>query len=226
MSTHEHEIRRKLSALYQAPEWAFFGTVGNATGADHRGWADAVAVNLWPSSRRAGDQQVMFEIKVSRADFLRETKSARKAYEVGQYCTQIYLVHDSSIGRVLSHSSEVEDYDATKGWGVIDVAKIGVRGQEPIERPAASRKAEPLSDGFLLSLIRAMHQAPVEHEQTDPYLRNVVEIDRVHATLGPCGHKIAARLAERLSGKRGTRKVQGIHCYECDPATSARRGAA
>lgn len=59
------EIKAALRAKFCAPEWAIMFEVGDGTGASQSRWADAVAMNLWPSR---GLQIHGFEIKAHRSD--------------------------------------------------------------------------------------------------------------------------------------------------------------
>lgn len=67
-----------LLRRYTPPEWALFFEVANATGSNGRRYADALAMNLFPSK---GLTIEGFEIKASRSDFLRELKEPWKAEE-------------------------------------------------------------------------------------------------------------------------------------------------
>lgn len=56
-------LRQALKETYRAPEWYLGFEVGNSTGSQCRRYADAVAVNAYPSR---GFEIRGFEIKVSK----------------------------------------------------------------------------------------------------------------------------------------------------------------
>src|SRR3546814_15144887 len=70
------QINAALRARFCAPEWALLFNVGNATGATQRRWADAVAMNLYPSR---GLELPGFDVKASRSDWLLEPKQPDKS---------------------------------------------------------------------------------------------------------------------------------------------------
>lgn len=43
------EVKSLLRARFCSPEWAIFFEVGDGTGSAQRRWADAVAMNMYPS---------------------------------------------------------------------------------------------------------------------------------------------------------------------------------
>jgi hypothetical protein len=88
------EVNAALRARFCAPEWALFFEVGDATGAQHRRWADAVAMNLYPSR---GLEVHGFEVKVSRSDWTKELKSPDKSGPVQQYCDRWWIVTPAGI---------------------------------------------------------------------------------------------------------------------------------
>lgn len=224
MSAAEDEIRRKLAALYPPPEWAFFGHTANRTGgtSDERiEWADALAVNLYPSMRAKGYAQIDFEIKASRSDLKRQWDKPRKGAEIRRFCSQTFLVYDSTIARVLSSPGEIDEHVATLGWGVIDVAKIDRGGA--LERGATLRKTEPIPESFMLAMLRAANYAQTSDDLRDPFMRNVrrIDEDRGVAILSTCEHEIEARLLVKAT--KGARERHGVHCYECE--ADARKSA-
>ena len=89
------EIYAALRARYCAPEHALFFEVANGTGSNIRRYADAVAMNLFPSR---GLTLSGFEVKVSKHDWRRELKSPHKAEEgIFKYCDHWWVVAPSGI---------------------------------------------------------------------------------------------------------------------------------
>ncbi len=68
-------IKAALRRSYSEPEWAILFEVGDATGARHTRFADAVVMSLWPSR---GLTVTGMEIKVSRSDGTRNVRSRRR----------------------------------------------------------------------------------------------------------------------------------------------------
>lgn len=102
--------------------------------------ADAIAVDLWPSS---GNLVHGFEVKVSRSDWLTELRDPTKADAIRRFCDHWWLVvSDPQIVRG----------DLPDGWGLLAVGRDGKLRQ----RVAAPRlPREPMSPTFTASLLRA-----------------------------------------------------------------------
>lgn len=107
------DIKAAMRARYCAPEWALMFEVGDGTGVNQRRWADAVAMNLWPSR---GMEVNGFEIKVSRSDWQRELKNPAKAESVQQYCDRWWIVTAPGIVKdgELPNDSETTAADAVR----------------------------------------------------------------------------------------------------------------
>lgn len=133
-----------LRARFASPEWAFLEQVANGTGARAKRWADAVAMNLWPSR---GCEVHGFEVKVSRSDWLTELKDPSKADEVASYCDRWWLaIGDGDI---------VRPGELPSAWGLI--APDGRGGFAVVKEPGALEPA-PLSRGFLAAVLRRATQ--------------------------------------------------------------------
>src|SRR3546814_12925642 len=83
------QINAALRARFCAPGWALLFNVGNATGATQRRWADAVAMNLYPSR---GLELHGFAVKASRSDWLSELKQPDKSAPVQKLCDRSWVV--------------------------------------------------------------------------------------------------------------------------------------
>lgn len=81
-------IYAALKLRFAAPEWALMFEVANGTGSNIRRYADAVAMNLFPSR---GLELHGVEIKVSRSDWQRELKNPEKAETIFQYCDRWWI---------------------------------------------------------------------------------------------------------------------------------------
>lgn len=129
------EIESALRAKYAAPEYALIFEVRNGTGFARRTarYADAIAMNLYPSR---GLEIIGFEIKASRADWLRELKNPDKAEEIGKFCDRWYVV--------IGDKDIVKPGELPACWGLIVPRGNGLcvpRHNWP-DNPGHSAKAE------------------------------------------------------------------------------------
>jgi hypothetical protein len=108
------DVKAALRARFIAPEWAIFFEVGDGTGSSQRRWADAVAMNMWPSR---GLEIHGFEIKVSRSDWLRELKDPAKSAKVQQYCDRWWIITPKGI---------IKPGELPPTWGHYEVSDSGV----------------------------------------------------------------------------------------------------
>lgn len=106
--------------------------------------ADAMAVDLWPST---GNLVHGFEVKVSRSDWLSELRDPTKADALRRYCDHWWLVvPDASI----------VNHDLPDGWGLLAVGRDGKLRQ----RTAAPKlDRQPMPPTFVASLLRAAVKA-------------------------------------------------------------------
>lgn len=149
-----HEIRQRLRAYHEGPEWVIQFEVGNSTGGHVKRHADAVAMSIWPSR---GYKIFGYEIKVSRSDWLSELKNPQKAEEVGQYCDAWFIVSPPDI------VNEVEIPD-TWGWMVPAGKSLRIRKQPVV------KKVTELSRGFVAAMLRRGHD-DVDHIVADKVRR-------------------------------------------------------
>lgn len=138
------EVNAALRERFCAPEWALFFEVGDATGAQQRRWADAVAMNLYPSR---GLEIQGFEVKVSRSDWTKELKTPDKSAPVQQYCDRWWIVTPEGI---------VKDGELPPTWGHYIVSPSG-----KIRQAVAAPKLEPISvsRAFVASMLRRASSA-------------------------------------------------------------------
>ena len=101
--------------------------------------ADALAVDLWPSSNNAVHG---FEVKVSRSDWLTELKDPEKAESFKRHCAHWWLV--------VPDANIVRD-DLPGGWGLLVVAGDTLR----VKRRAPQLQPEPMPMEMVASWLRA-----------------------------------------------------------------------
>jgi hypothetical protein len=103
-----NSVRAALRERYCKPEWSIFFEVSNGTGARSHRYADAVAMNLFPSR---GLEVHGFEIKTYRSDWLRELKNPEKAEAVFKYCNRWWIVAEKGL---------VKPGELPPTWGLIE----------------------------------------------------------------------------------------------------------
>lgn len=133
------DVRVALRRRFCAPEWALLFEVGDATGARHTRFADAVAMSLWPSR---GLELHGMEIKVSRYDWRNERKRPEKAETIAAYCDRWLLVTGPNV------VDSVDEIPPAWGWIELD-------GERLVTRKEAERTEAKVCDRrFLAALLR------------------------------------------------------------------------
>ncbi len=133
------DVRVALRNRFCAPEWSLFFEVGDATGARQRRWADAVAMNLYPSR---GLEIHGFELKTSRSDWLRELKNPEKSAPVQRYCDRWWIVAPPGV---------IVDGELPPTWGQYEALPAGKLRQIV---PAPRLDSEPIGREFIAAMLR------------------------------------------------------------------------
>lgn len=119
--------------------------VANGTGSNIRRYADAVAMNLFPSR---GLELHGVEIKVSRGDWQRELKNPEKAETIFQYCDRWWIAAPENI---------VAQAELPPTWGLLEL-----KGDKLRQVVAAPRlEPKPLTRSFIAAMMR--RSAEVDH---------------------------------------------------------------
>ena len=143
----------RLKVRYPAPEFALIPNVADALGVVPSRRADAVAMGLWLSH---GHDMQGFELKSSRADWLREKKNPSKSDAIAKYCDRWWLV--------LGHASIAKEGEVPPSWGILVPHGAGLR----VARQAVRVEARALDKPFIAALLRAAYnnidRAEVEAE--------------------------------------------------------------
>tara|TARA_R110002167_G_scaffold42512_4_gene129109 strand:- start:389 stop:1165 length:777 start_codon:yes stop_codon:yes gene_type:complete len=145
------DILNGIMDRHSSEDWVCFSEVSQSTGAYSGRRADAVCMNLWPSKGLAIHG---FEIKVSRADFMKEMMDITKAEAVGQYCDFWWLAVPSGLVDV----TEIPD-----AWGLMVLHANGLK----IKKQAPKRTPKDPTRGFMASLLRSgrdVHKPYIEQE--------------------------------------------------------------
>lgn len=142
------KISDALRSRFNPPEWVLFLEVGNATGGLHRRWADAVAMNTYPSK---GLELCGFEIKVSRGDWLRELRNGQKSADMIRHLDRWYIVAPSGV---------VAKDELPSTWGSITVSEGGaatIRKPAPLLNAPDGGVRTVIAREFVAALLRQAH---------------------------------------------------------------------
>lgn len=183
--TTSADIRALLRKRYAHPEWALCFEVANATGAGARRYADAVAMNLFPSRGLALHG---FEIKISKSDFRNELLNPEKSAPVQQYCDHWWIVAPS-------HAVDEDMIPKTWGWLRVDGAKLVQ------VKAAPDLDAKPVTRQFLAALVRRANE--VDAGEVDKLVR-----DKVDALRQEDEKRFERKVAER--SRKGDEAVKAL----------------
>lgn len=145
--TRTDELKQLMKSYFCPPEWALFFEVYASTGGAG-GRTDAVAINTYPSR---GLLIHGFEMKVSRADWLRELKEPAKAEEMFGCCDHWWLV--------VGDRSIVKPGELPEPWGLMAPRSNGILA---IVTRAQKLKPKPLDRGLIASLARRANEMATE----------------------------------------------------------------
>jgi hypothetical protein len=143
-------MRQRICNHFPSDRYAVFFEVRNATGFAQKrrdGYCDALVMGLWPSR---GLELWGIEIKVSRADWLRELKRPEKAEEFLPYCHRWYVVAPADV----IHPGELPPT-----WGHMAPARSGLR----VVTSAPALTPRPADVGLLASIARSAADGWKEH---------------------------------------------------------------
>jgi len=149
MTKKTQELLDKLADRYDqksnmGSRYAFLPEVRGGTGWSRESRADAIVMDLWPSD---GLELTGFELKTSRADWLRELKSnGTKSDPLKQFCDRWYLVTYWDGSRRTLYEEELP-----ADWGHMELyydGKIYVRKEAP------KIEAKPVDRPLLASIMR------------------------------------------------------------------------
>lgn len=143
-------IHEALRARYPAPAWALFFEVSNGTGGNLRGYADALAMSLYPSR---GLDLHGFEVKTDRQDWLNELKNPDKAERFAKFCDYFWLV---------TSSAEIAKKDEVPAnWGLLVMDGKSLR---QTKKPTALMPRE-VGRPFLAAILRRANEMAEEERK-------------------------------------------------------------
>ncbi len=143
-----------MKLRYDGDSWALMFNVGDGTGSAQSGWADAIAMSLWPSR---GLHLHGFEFKASRTDWLKELKQPQKADKFWRFVDYWWLV--------VTDRTIVRDGELPPTWGLLALDK---RSMLRVVTQAAKLTPQPLCPAFLAGMLRAAGK-PVAKENRDAF---------------------------------------------------------
>src|SRR5258706_2777904 len=129
--------------------WLLFYEVANGTGFKGTGYADALAMSIWPSR---GISLHGFEVKRSRSDLLKELRDENKANHFLKYCQHWWLV--------VSDVKFTEGVEVPATWGI-----LAPRNQVLYQiKPAPKLEPEPWTPHFMAAMMRRFYEAHVKKD--------------------------------------------------------------
>lgn len=143
-----NDVRLLLKTRYAPPEWSLLMEVRNQTGfAREERYADAVAMNLWPSR---GLEVIGFEVKVSRSDWLAELKNPRKSAAIQDFCDRWFIV--------AGHKAVVQTGELPPTWGLM-VVQGGDKKRLVHVQEAPKLEPKALDRSFIASMLRRANES-------------------------------------------------------------------
>ena len=133
------ELYSLLRVKYPSDQYALLAEVRDASGFSARRSADAIAIGLWPSR---GNLIEGFEMKVSRADWIRELKTPEKAEAFVKYCDSWYVLAGSK--------DIVRREELPPNWGLMVASGRGL-ACEVMAKPLSP---VPLPRTFLAAMLK------------------------------------------------------------------------
>jgi hypothetical protein len=146
-----------LAEHYSSDAFAFLPEFRGGTGWGRESRADAIAMHLWPSE---GLHLIGFELKTSRADWLRELKQPNKADPIKQFCDRWYLVVDDA--SIVKHHPTLNETELPSDWGLMVPNYSSYPYKLRVAQEAPRLKPEPIDRLFLASLMRRASNAKNE----------------------------------------------------------------
>lgn len=134
-------LRHPAPSARGAPRGALLEEVRNATGFGATRSADALAFSFWPSD---GLTVTGYEIKASRADWLRELKDPEKSFAFARFCDFWWIA---------AATPKVVDVDELPpGWGL-----LVLNAKDRLHPIVAAKKLQPesMTREILMSIVRA-----------------------------------------------------------------------
>lgn len=187
-------IRRR----YPPGEYAVLFEVRDATGFAACRSADAIAFSLWPSR---GLEVSGFEIKVSRADWIKELRDPAKAESIARYCDRWWLV--------AGNEKIVAPGELPPTWGLMVPRGNALH----VVTPAAKLDAIPLDRAFVAAVCRAAQSASPSTSQIAAAVESArKDWDTQRKRVVSDDQRRAQTALERLQGAvKAFEEASGVH---------------
>lgn len=189
-------IYAAMRERFCAPEHALFFEVANGTGSNIRRYADAVAMNLFPSR---GLTLSGFEIKVTRHDWQRELKNPHKAEEgIFRYCDYWWVVAPADI---------VKKDELPATWGLLELHdKRGLR-----QAVAAPRlKPQDITRPFIAALLRRASEADNALVEAAVADREQKRLEAFNARVDERVKALTRELQQKIDSIEGIERQLGV----------------
>ena len=122
MGVTTHDVNKLIAARHGAKtgglgvEWALFFELANGTGSRvNQRYVDAFAMHLWPSK---GHTRIAYEVKVSRADFIRELEQPDNRSWGMEISNEFWFVAPAGVAK---------EEEIPQDCGILQVSKNGKR---------------------------------------------------------------------------------------------------
>lgn len=192
------EVYSKLRQRYSPPKWAYFEEVRNGGGFNATRSCDAIAMSLWPSE---GLLLHGHEVKVSRADWLRELKQPAKADEFMAVVDFWWLVAGD---REIVKLEELPDK-----WGM-----LAPRGDRlVVVKHAIKLTPLPLDRGTLSSLLRRAQESKASEMELKAARDDATERAMLHGNRER--ERLESRLGDLLKFVSDFETASGIRIHDC-----------
>jgi hypothetical protein len=169
------DVKAAIRKRWSGQEWAVFFEVADGTGGSKRRYADAVAMNLWPSR---GLEVHGFEIKVSRSDWLSELKKPEKSAAIQQYCDRWWIITPAGIIKPGELPPTWGQYQVSESGQITQVVAAPALQPMPVDRAfvaALLRRAGAVDQDEVYSIVQKQVQ-----EQADQIRKNAnYEVERL-----------------------------------------------
>ena len=139
------ELRNAIETKWTSPRYEVVHEVRNEAGFDATRSCDTMVMSTWPAD---GLLLQGIEIKVSRADFLKEVKDPWKAEAFSRYCDLWSLV--------VPNADIVKPGELPEGVGLYILSKATLKC---VTKPAKRQKVEPLPRGMLALMLRRSRES-------------------------------------------------------------------
>lgn len=200
-------LRNLLRVKYAQPSYVFGEEIPNGTSVDKTRCLDAIAMGCWKS---VGIQIIGFEIKDSRADWLRELQDPSKAEAWKQYCHSWYLVAQKGV---------VKPEELPPSWGLMEPRGSGLG----IRKACETQEPKQIPVQTLVALCRTLKYEnrketdvidALKRERAEGFREGVAHSNRVNNTAEEMVAMLTSRYEEATKEARYFERVFGVSRHQ------------